>query len=34
MRFLSSFVKNAEIRPSLSYEIILEQQEERDQLDS
>ena len=32
--FLVSFVKNAELRLSLSYKIILEQREERDQLNS
>ena len=34
MGFLTPFVKNGEIRPSLSYKIILEQREERNQLDS
>ena len=34
MGFFDIFVKNAEIRPSLSYKIILEQREERDQLNS
>ena len=34
LRFLSCFVKNAEVRPSLSYKIILEQRQERDQLNS
>ena len=34
MRFLTSFVKNGEIRPSLCYKIILEQREERSQLNS
>ena len=34
MGFLTSFVKNGEIRPSLSYKIILEQREERIQLNS
>ena len=34
MGFLTSFVKNSEIRPSLSYKIILEQREERIQLNS
>ena len=34
MGFLTSFVKNGEIRPSLCYKIILEQQEERNQLNS
>ena len=28
MGFLTSFVKNGEIRPSVSYKIILEQKEE------
>ena len=32
MGFFTSFVKNGEIRPSLCYEIILEQREERNQL--
>ena len=32
MGFLTSFVKNGEIRPSLCYKIILEQREERNQL--
>ena len=32
--FLTSFVENGEIRPSLSYKIILEQGEERNQLNS
>ena len=34
MGFLTSFVKNGEIRPSLYYKIILEQREERNQLNS
>ena len=34
MGFLVSFVKNDEMRPSLSYKIIIEQREERDQLNS
>ena len=34
MGFLISFVKNGEIRPSVSYKIILEQKEERNQLNS
>ena len=34
MRFLTSFVKNGEIGRSLSYIIILEQREERNQLNS
>ena len=34
MGFLTSFVKNSEIRPSLSYEKTLEQREERNQLNS
>ena len=35
MGFLTFFfVKNGETRPSLSYKIILEQQEERNQLNS
>ena len=34
MRFLTSFVKNGEIRPSVSFKIILEQKEERNQLNS
>ena len=35
MGFLTSFVKNAgEIRPSVSYKIILEQKEERNQFNS
>ena len=34
MGFLTSFVKNGEVRPSLSYKIILEQQEETIQLNS
>ena len=34
MGFLTSFVKNGEIRPSVSYKIILEQKEERNQLNS
>ena len=33
-RVLTSFVKNGEIRPSLSYKIILAQREERNQLNS
>ena len=32
--FLTSFVKNGEIRPSPSHKIILEQREERNQLNS
>ena len=32
MEFFTSFVKNGEIRPSVSYKIILEQKEERNQL--
>ena len=32
MRFFTSFVKSGEIRPSVSYKIIIEQKEERDQL--
>ena len=32
MGFLTSLVKNGEIRPSHSYRIILEQREERNQL--
>ena len=31
---LASFLKNGEIRPSLSYKIILEQREKRNQLNS
>ena len=31
MGFLTSLVKNYEIRPSLCYKIILEQREERNQ---
>ena len=34
MGFLTSFVKNSGIRPLLSYKIILEQREERNQLNS
>ena len=34
MGFLTSFVKNGEIRPLHSYKIILEQQEERNQVNS
>ena len=34
MGFLTSFVKNGEIRPSASYKIILEQNEDRNQLNS
>ena len=34
MGFLTSFVKNGEIRPSLCYKIMLEQEEERNQLNS
>ena len=34
MGFLTSLVKNGEIRPSHSYKIILEQRQERDQLNS
>ena len=34
MGFLTRFVKNGEIRPSLSYKIIIEQQEERSQRNS
>ena len=33
MVFLTSFAKNGKIRPSLSYKIILEQGEERNQLE-
>ena len=32
--FFTSFVKNVELRPSLCYKIILEQREERNQLNS
>ena len=32
MEFLTCLVKNGEIRPSHSYKTILEQREERDQL--
>ena len=34
MGFLTSFVKNGEVRPLLSYKVILEQKEERNQLHS
>ena len=34
MGFLTSFVKNGEISPLLSYKIILEEREERNQLNS
>ena len=34
MGFLTCLVKNGEIRPSHSYKIILEQREDRDQLNS
>ena len=34
MEFLAPFVKNSEIRPSLCYKTILEQREERNQLNS
>ena len=34
MGFLTSFIKNGEIRPSVSYKIILEQKEVRNQLNS
>ena len=34
MGFLTSLVKNGEIRPSLCYKIILERREERNQLNS
>ena len=34
MGFLTSLVKNGEIRPSVSYKIILEQNEDRNQLNS
>ena len=34
MGFLTSFVKNSEIKPSLSYKITLEKREERNQLNS
>ena len=34
MGFLTTFVKNDEIRPSVSCKIILEQKEERNQLNS
>ena len=34
MGFLTSFVKNGEIIPSLSYKIIIEQREERSQLET
>ena len=34
MGFLTCLVKNSEIRPSHSYKTILEQREERDQLNS
>ena len=34
MGFLTSFVKNDKIRPSISCQIILELQEERNQLNS
>ena len=34
MGFLTSFVKNGEIRPSISYKIILEQKEGRNQFNS
>ena len=32
MGFLTSFIKNGEIRPSVSYKIILEQKEERNSI--
>ena len=32
--FFTSFVKNVELRPSLCYKMILEQREERNQLNS
>ena len=34
MEFLTSFVTNGEIRPSVSYKIILEQKEEKNQFNS
>ena len=34
MGFLTSFVKNGEIRPSHSYKIIPEQREERNEVNS
>ena len=34
MEFLTSFVKIGEIRPSVSYKIILEQKEEENQFNS
>ena len=34
MGFLTSFVKNGEIIPSISYKIIIEQREERSQLET
>ena len=34
MGIFTSFVKTGEIRPSVSYKIILEQNEERNQFDS
>ena len=34
MGFFTSFVENGEIRPSVCYKIILEQREERNQLNS
>ena len=34
MEFLTSLVTNGEIRPSHSYKIILEEREERNQLNS
>ena len=34
MEFFTSFVKNVEIRPSVSYKITLEQRKERNQLNS
>ena len=34
MGFLTSFAKYGEIRPSVSFKIILEQKEERNQLNS
>ena len=34
MGFFTSFIKNGEIRPSVSYKIILEQKGERNKLNS
>ena len=34
MGFLTSFVKNGEIRPSVNFRIILDQRKERNQLNS